>query len=153
MTDIYLFRGKRKDNKEWVVGHYAQDGVGRHHITQILKEYPWVVHNVVDPVTVGQCTGLKDRNGKRVFRGDYVVNHGMNNTGYLYGITFDDLSASFVMISHKEDQVHGIFADGFEHFEVVGNFYDNDKFLEVDVLTRNPDTLEFELPKKSNGGN
>lgn len=82
MESRYLFRGKRTDNGEWVEGFYFcmthPDGRHTNHFiiplgadlslgTPVEK-----IQVEVDPDTICQCTGLKDKNGKLIWENDIV---------------------------------------------------------------------------------
>ena len=84
MQDRYLFRGKRIDNGEWVIGNCIDDGVtGQvfiHTVGNSVNESDKVgeegclqfVAFEVAPATICQCTGLKDKNGNLIWENDIV---------------------------------------------------------------------------------
>lgn len=79
MEDRYLFRGKRIDNGEWVQGHLITDEQDEKKcfIAYIFgTDEDGQPHDVdsalVDPQTICQCTGLKDKNGKLIWENDLV---------------------------------------------------------------------------------
>lgn len=116
-----LFRGKRVDNGEWVEGLYFKTtfntvrAVGLTTCIQVIDDIKYKCFEVV-PETVGQFTGLTDKNGKRIFEGD-IVNHGNLYTHFT--VKWDDKSAMF-------KHCHEIYTD---RVEVIGSIHDNPELL------------------------
>jgi uncharacterized phage protein (TIGR01671 family) len=120
-----LFRGKRLDNGEWLEGAFCPKDsddpfgpvVDR---PSIIKLDPpcagfWFE---VDPATVGQYTGLTDKNGKRIFEGDIVC----FRTSRCYEVKCGD--GCFYMDGTA------ITAKYLDRFTVIGNIHDNPELLQ-----------------------
>lgn len=72
-----LFRGKEVDKGEWVEGWYEKTCYGHWPLAHSIipaqdAEEGYLHHEKVDPETVGQYTGMNDRNGQKIFEGDYI---------------------------------------------------------------------------------
>lgn len=127
-----LFRGKRVDNGEWVEGFYRHEKVGDYFtvvfITEPLTDGVFARHRV-DPSTVGQYTGLTDKNGKRIWEGDILEHHAQGNIIVNRGVvTWDEKNARWV---HQLNTMAPCF---YMHnpraVEVIGNTHDNPELLE-----------------------
>lgn len=128
-----LYRGKRVDNGEWIEGYYVRlfDGKGdvSHRIysgyaeTDCGEFYPdWFE---VDPDTIGECTGLKDKkNGKLIFEGDIFDWRYAGVKDYRYVVAYDPEMASFV-----GDRGYGFVTLNDIDVEIIGNINDNPELM------------------------
>lgn len=122
-----LFRGKQKNNGEWIYG----DLVTKQNIC-IANDWHEVIR--VDKETVGQFTGLTDKNGKQIFEGDIVKINGWWNAsgpaGYSKNLTvveFNDELCGFTPMCIYDCDC-GVYHEA-RDTEVIGNIYDNPELL------------------------
>ena len=140
-----LFRGKRTDNGEWVEGWYEMYPFGRWPVkTSIIPsegaKAGHYEHVEVDPSTVGQYTGMKDKNGKRIWDGDILHTAKIvDGIGGYYQPPLDyhvnvvvkwDLCA-WMWETLCDDKRYITFPDAWCHYEceVIGNVHDNPELL------------------------
>jgi len=112
-----LFRGKRADNGEWVEGYYSTSG----NYECIMKDALYD-HYIVDPSTVGQFTGLLDKDGKRIFEGDVVRDiddGGLRSVAYVSGAFW----------TFARDTMYDLMGNCNGCLEVVGNVHDNPELI------------------------
>lgn len=135
MSREILFRGKVADEPdEWVQG-YLRDADTIFQQTRHKKskccEYGMFS---VNPDTVGQYTGLTDKNGTKIFEGDIVkipedYDEYSMCAGEIYEVYFKD--GAFRMKPKYDKHCRGYYVEYDKEFEVIGNIYDNPKLLEV----------------------
>jgi uncharacterized phage protein (TIGR01671 family) len=134
-----LFRGKRCDNGEWAQGYYIR---AEHHWHKHGIHKDWItlgasanggwfaLHNkyAVKAETVGQFTGLTDKNGKKVFEGDIVVFRTRTSTFKPLYVRWYAETAQFLVTTN--DCVRSYPMDRSWEYEVIGNIHDNPELLE-----------------------
>ena len=121
-----LFRGKRVDNGEWVEGYYYlhQDGIS--YIIIHSTGYPSNRYFEVLSETVGQYTGLCDKNGTRIFEGDII----RDEDGDIMVVKWLTESAAFVLEPKPYASIY-FYGTLSSRIEVIGNIHDNPELLEV----------------------
>ena len=119
-----LFRAKRLTDRKWTYGDF----------TEVVGDCPRILSNenatmyAVAPETVGQYTGLKDKNGKKIFEGDIVRNPETSDVGEIY---FDTNTATFAI---KFSSFIVNFCDyNNSDVEVICNIYDNPELIREEV--------------------
>ena len=118
-----LFRGKRIDNGEWVYGLLCRVGDTYANIVEKSTE----VMCTVLTNTIGQSTGLTDKNGKKIFEGDIVHFRTSGLSGY--GEVKDE-NGRFVIVDKrkKPTRYYPFYDDAI--YRVDGNIHDNPELLE-----------------------
>lgn len=151
MNERYLFRGKRKDNNEWVDGYLIQGN--RTYIVTIEAINYMVVSTScmasielveVIPETVGQCTDLKDKNGKLIFESDVVkLTDTTHNQEWKACVVFGNPYGTYnwgwnLMYTGKEPDVNTDILLWIEmqeacvYCEVIGNIHDNPNSCKIE---------------------
>lgn len=138
-----LFRGKRLDNGEWVEGYLGQDtiiGNGKTWLGYVIKPIPEKLWDCdwfeVDPATVGQFTGLLDKNGKRIFEGDVCRFREWSRGEMCWIGNIHYENQQFVISGGPNKECETPFSLALSRFvseniEVIGAIYDNSELLEV----------------------
>lgn len=127
------FRGKRIDNDKWIEGFYCQTNSGSFIRDKSENGFTYPVI----PKTVGQYTGLTDKNGKKIFEGDIVV-----CSQRIDGNWVDEhIEKGFVEMKHgafglhRKQGYYRPFKDWLEdyEYEVIGNVHDNPELLKKEM--------------------
>lgn len=149
-----LFRGKRADNGEWEYGDLWCNPYGKRVVCIVspINDQGTTGGNEVDPETVGQYTGLTDKNGRKIFEGDIVDLFGMKGKvvqecgafgiGFMKTIDYDLLESKIPFNNSANFCFNDNFISFWEVFwnyeqddnplyevEVIGNIYDNPELL------------------------
>ena len=123
-----LFRGKRADNREWVYGYLIGNNVIVGEVVDFDEDYFntefWYK---VDPETVGQFTGLTDKNGTKVFEGAIVRSYDDSEDELTNGVVVFNADFCSFCVSMKVHEDVMLVAHW--QYEMIGNIYDNPELL------------------------
>jgi uncharacterized phage protein (TIGR01671 family) len=135
-----LFRGKDISFGDWIEGDLIRNDsicypavfigcieASRNRYDELSVDGHYLPQ--VDPETVGQYTGLKDKNGKRIFEGDVVKAADTNDADLVGEVVFNACAwlvsgTNWLDSLFRANEVHVL--------EVIGNIHDNPELLEVE---------------------
>lgn len=144
-----LFRGKRIDNGEWIQGSFVIHG-DDYYIAPDINAYTSIggrgkgkymlfgrYYQVV-PETVGQYTGMTDKNGKKIFEGDVLNVHdqipmfdGYDTDEIVYNGKVMYIKNQGMYVCEGNNDGNALCALNLGKCEIIGNVHDNPELLEV----------------------
>lgn len=155
MEDRYLFKAKRLDNREWIQGSLLLHDTD---IATILRQHPAdgsLQGFEVDPSTICQCTGLKDKNGKLIWENDIVELFGNRGVikyacggfgiGYRKNIDWEEIQSNIMRVTGCESILYACENDNYiSLWEIYWNFNDEDDSVNtVEVIGNVFDNAEL----------
>lgn len=136
-----FWRGKRIDNGEWTYGDLLVIPVkGRvNTLYEIIERVAITGCQCVGPSTLGECTGLRDKNGTPIFEGDIIktkeygkdVGHSNINDYDIFVVKYEP--ATFRLENNNRRFI--LDDDKYSKYEIIGNIHDNPELLK-DVKRR-----------------
>ena len=143
------FRGKEIDTGKWVYGGLFKEPAPPQCFEKTLEDKYWIVYpnprympdwnlpyemvrTDIEKETIGQYTGLKDKNGKEIYEGDVVAMQFQRACKRKKAvIKYIDKYAGFVLTETLKEKENTSLGDyQMENVEVIGNIYDNPELLE-----------------------
>ena len=115
----------RYKNGDWVYGLVSRLGSEKYDIPMEMTNTDGISGIDVDRKTVGQYTGLCDKNGKKIFEGDICWFYGGN---YYSGLWEQN---AIVAITDMTDDEQTHYLNNAEYCEVIGNIYDSPELMEA----------------------
>ena len=142
MSRAILFKGKRKDNGEWVKGfvfefkskiyisEMTQTFITVYYTEESVADFNMRAYEIV-PATLCQYTGLTDKNGKKIWEND-ICEMVYDGTIHIYVVVWDKTELDFKGTNGKENYGCNFeYLGCCEEIVVIGNIFDNPELLEV----------------------
>ena len=136
MQDRYLFRAKRLDNGQWVQGFICKKKYksNKFYISCFHDKDDNEQFFAIDPDTICQCTGLKDKNGNLIWENDvvgfwdtYSTESGQAEMDCIGKVVWDDETISFQVTNRLSAESYEVI----DECSVIGNIFDNPELFEV----------------------
>lgn len=122
-----LFRAKDCIHQQWFYGWYLYTPEFTWSQHNIISAKDWMNVKTVNPETVGQYTGLTDKNGTKIFEGDIL--HAAQGD---FVVRWSESICSFV--AGEKEKIRPCMNSGtMKHCEVIGNIFDNPELIELDI--------------------
>ena len=133
METRYLYKAKRTDNGEWVIGGLVRYGFTGREKYYIVPSYASDLYALeIDPSTICWCTGLQDKNGELIWENDIVfvsdadgcsgqMDTGVGKISFIEGLWYIE--------GRVQNGLYDI--DKCFQIKVIGNTFDNPELLEV----------------------
>lgn len=119
------FRGKRSDNGKWEVGGVLIDQENNYSAILKYSDYHgWHGFIEIDPATIGQFTGLLDKQGKEIYEGD--ITKCWSCSRYEYHVV-EDIMRIYATCSETYEALRP-----YGDYEIVGNIYEHPELIPVD---------------------
>ena len=152
MNERYLFKAKKTENGEWVEGYYVKGMDMYEKETQVIFKPDTMFYShgetdgfiEIDPSTVCQCTGLKDKNEKLIWENDII-----KKEFYQYPFVHENPKEIIGVVKYEDCAWNIRYVDSCgkykytypicvelaeshdaEHYDVIGNAFDNPELLE-----------------------
>ncbi len=128
---------KPESEGEWVCGDLHICDTKIPHIHCVMNKYP------IDVSTIGQYTGLKDKNGKEIYEGDIVYSEFADGSNCMFLVGWNNKLSCFGVMdeyNYRSKQLGYDFPEFDNHlfievlknskiFKIIGNIYDNPELL------------------------
>ena len=129
---IIKFRGKAKENNIWLYGNIqipSKENVG-----YFMWGGEYHLQYEVFPETIGQYTGLQDKNGTEIYEGDIIRSYDREGNPIIHYIHWHNSNACYVATMPQYPCICSIVTkDWIEEFEkeIIGNIHDNPELLTI----------------------